>query len=124
MDAIVGTRALYWAEAVQGSPGWVTGDRDESARRQAQAVGGRGDRRASDASAAGWLQRLRADGFGEGARACPGGAFAVGARLLDDPGEDDEVRAGSAAIALRSAVPAGASDGRPGTYEFHIDGEA
>jgi DNA-binding HxlR family transcriptional regulator len=47
-----------------------------------------------------------------------------GARFLDDPGEDDEVRAGWAAIALRSAVPAGASDGRPGTYEFHIDGEA
>jgi DNA-binding HxlR family transcriptional regulator len=46
-----------------------------------------------------------------------------GARFLDDPGEDDEVRAGWAAIALRSAVPAGASDGRLGTYEFHIDGE-
>ena len=46
-----------------------------------------------------------------------------GARLLDDPSEDDEVRAGWAAVALRSAVPAGASDGRPGTYGFRIDGE-
>jgi len=47
-----------------------------------------------------------------------------GARLLDDPGEDNEVRAGWAAVALRSAVPEGASDGRPGTYGFRIDGEA
>jgi DNA-binding HxlR family transcriptional regulator len=47
-----------------------------------------------------------------------------GARLLEDPGEDDEVRAGWAAVALRSAVPAGSPDGRPGTYGFSIDGEA
>jgi DNA-binding HxlR family transcriptional regulator len=47
-----------------------------------------------------------------------------GARLLEDPGEHDEVRAGWAAVALRSAVPAGSSDGRPGTYGFSIDGEA
>jgi DNA-binding HxlR family transcriptional regulator len=46
-----------------------------------------------------------------------------GARLLDAPGEDDELRAGWAAVALRSALPAGASDGRPGTYGFRIDGE-
>lgn len=46
-----------------------------------------------------------------------------GARLLDDPSEDDEVRAGWAAVALRSAVSAGASDGCPGTYGFRIDGE-
>ena len=47
-----------------------------------------------------------------------------GARLLDDPGEDDELRAGWAAVALRSAVPAGAPNGRPGNYGFRIDGEA
>jgi hypothetical protein len=47
-----------------------------------------------------------------------------GARLLEDPGEGDEVRAGWAAVALRSAVPAGSQGGRPGTYEFSIDGEA
>jgi DNA-binding HxlR family transcriptional regulator len=47
-----------------------------------------------------------------------------GARFLEDPGEDDEVRAGWAAVALRSAVPAGSSDGRPCTYGFRIDGEA
>jgi DNA-binding HxlR family transcriptional regulator len=46
-----------------------------------------------------------------------------GARLLDEPGEDNEVRAGWAAVALRSAVPEGASEGRPGTYGFRIDGE-
>jgi DNA-binding HxlR family transcriptional regulator len=46
-----------------------------------------------------------------------------GARLLDAPAEDDELRAGWAAVALRSALPAGASDGRPGTYGFRIDGE-
>jgi DNA-binding HxlR family transcriptional regulator len=46
-----------------------------------------------------------------------------GARLLDDPGEGDEVRAGWAAVALRSAVPVGASEGLSGTYGFRIDGE-
>jgi DNA-binding HxlR family transcriptional regulator len=43
-----------------------------------------------------------------------------GARLLDAPGEDDELRAGWAAVALRSALPAGDS---AGTYGFRIDGE-
>jgi putative sterol carrier protein len=42
---------------------------------------------------------------------------------LDAPAEDDELRAGWAAVALRSALPAGASDGRPGTYGLRIDGE-
>ena len=46
-----------------------------------------------------------------------------GARLLDAPAEDDELRAGWAAVALRAALPAGASDGRAGTYGFRIDGE-
>src|SRR5829696_9549667 len=46
-----------------------------------------------------------------------------GARLLDEPGEGDEERAGWAAVALRSAVPEGASEGYPGTYRFRIDGE-
>jgi DNA-binding HxlR family transcriptional regulator len=43
-----------------------------------------------------------------------------GARLLDAPGEDDEVRAGWAAVALRSALVAADS----GSYGFRIDGEA
>jgi DNA-binding HxlR family transcriptional regulator len=47
-----------------------------------------------------------------------------GARLMDAPGEDDEVRAGWAAVALRSALVAGGSGGRSGSYEFRIDGEA
>jgi DNA-binding HxlR family transcriptional regulator len=47
-----------------------------------------------------------------------------GARLLGSPGEDDEVRAGWAAVAMRSALGPEASGGRPGTYGFRIDGEA
>ena len=47
-----------------------------------------------------------------------------GARLLDVPAEDDELRAGWAAVALRAALPAGALEGRSGTYGFRIDGEA
>ena len=47
-----------------------------------------------------------------------------GARLIEEPGEDDEVRAGWAVVALRSALPAEGSSGRPGTYGFRIDGEA
>jgi DNA-binding HxlR family transcriptional regulator len=46
-----------------------------------------------------------------------------GAGLMDSPGEGDEVRAGWAAVALRSALVAGASGGRSGTYRFRIDGE-
>src|SRR5215211_4455640 len=45
-----------------------------------------------------------------------------GARLMGSPGEDDEVRAGWAAVAMRSAL--GARGGSSGTYEFRIDGEA
>jgi DNA-binding HxlR family transcriptional regulator len=47
-----------------------------------------------------------------------------GARLLDAPREDDDLRAGWAAMALRSALEEGAAGGRPSTYEFRIDGEA
>jgi len=47
-----------------------------------------------------------------------------GARLLGSPGEDDEVRAGWAAVAMRSALGPEASGGRPSTYGFRIDGEA
>jgi DNA-binding HxlR family transcriptional regulator len=46
-----------------------------------------------------------------------------GARLMDSRGEEDELRAGWAAVALRSALVAGGS-GRSGTYGFRIDGEA
>jgi DNA-binding HxlR family transcriptional regulator len=47
-----------------------------------------------------------------------------GARLLDAPREDDEMRAGWAAVAMRSALGRGATNNPPGTYEFRIDGEA
>ena len=47
-----------------------------------------------------------------------------GARLLDAPREEEDLRAGWAAVAMRSAVGPGAASGRPSTYEFRIDGEA
>ena len=45
-----------------------------------------------------------------------------GARFLDAPHEGDELRAGWAAVAMRSAL--GARGVGSGTYEFRIDGEA
>ena len=45
-----------------------------------------------------------------------------GARFLDAPREGDELRAGWAAVAMRSALRA--RGGSSGTYEFRIDGEA
>jgi DNA-binding HxlR family transcriptional regulator len=47
-----------------------------------------------------------------------------GARLLDAPREEDNLRAGWAAVAMRSAIGRGAAGCRPSTYEFRIDGEA
>jgi len=47
-----------------------------------------------------------------------------GARLLDVPREEDDLRAGWAAVAMRAALGPGAVGGRPGAYEFRIDGEA
>jgi DNA-binding HxlR family transcriptional regulator len=47
-----------------------------------------------------------------------------GARLLDVPRQDDELRAGWAAVALRSAVGPRAMSNPSGTYEFRIDGES
>jgi DNA-binding HxlR family transcriptional regulator/putative sterol carrier protein len=47
-----------------------------------------------------------------------------GARLLDFPREGEDLRAGWAAVAMRSVLGEGATGGRPGTYEFRIDGEA
>jgi DNA-binding HxlR family transcriptional regulator len=47
-----------------------------------------------------------------------------GARLLEAPGEDDDLRAGWAIVAMRSAFEQGATGGRSVTYEFRIDGEA
>ncbi len=44
-----------------------------------------------------------------------------GAGLLDAPREGEDLRAGWAAVAVRSAVGTGV---RAGTYEFRIDGEA
>jgi DNA-binding HxlR family transcriptional regulator/putative sterol carrier protein len=46
-----------------------------------------------------------------------------GARFLDAPREEDDLRPGWAAVALRSAVKPRATDGPPGVYEFRIDGE-
>ncbi len=47
-----------------------------------------------------------------------------GTRYLSVPREDDELRAGWAAVAMRSMLEPGATVGRAGTYEFRIDGEA
>jgi DNA-binding HxlR family transcriptional regulator/putative sterol carrier protein len=47
-----------------------------------------------------------------------------GAKLLDAPGEGEELRAGWAAVAMRSAIGQRVADDRPSTYEFRIDGEA
>jgi DNA-binding HxlR family transcriptional regulator len=47
-----------------------------------------------------------------------------GARLLDAPREEEDLRAGWAAVAMRSAIGQGVAGGRPSTYEFRIDGEA
>jgi hypothetical protein len=47
-----------------------------------------------------------------------------GTRFLSGPREDDDLRAGWAAVAMRSVLGPGAVGGRPGTYEFRIDGEA
>ena len=47
-----------------------------------------------------------------------------GGRLLDAPREDDDIRAGWAVVAMRSALGRGATGGRSGTYELRIDGEA
>src|SRR5215213_6746295 len=44
-----------------------------------------------------------------------------GTRFLDAPHEGDELRAGWAAVAMRSAL--GARGGSSGTYELRIDGE-
>ena len=47
-----------------------------------------------------------------------------GARFLDAPHEGDELRAGWAAVAMRSALVARGAGGSSGTYELRIDGEA
>ncbi len=46
-----------------------------------------------------------------------------GAKLLDVPHEGENLRAGWAAVAMRSVLEEGAAGGRSGTYEFRIDGE-
>ena len=43
---------------------------------------------------------------------------------MDAPREEDEMRAGWAVVAMRSALGQGAAGGRTGTYELRIDGEA
>jgi DNA-binding HxlR family transcriptional regulator len=47
-----------------------------------------------------------------------------GANLLGAPREGEDLRAGWAAVAVRSAVKPSVAGGRVGTYEFRIDGEA
>ena len=47
-----------------------------------------------------------------------------GAKLLDFPHEGEDLRAGWAAVAMRSVLGPGSEGSRPGTYEFRIDGEA
>jgi putative sterol carrier protein len=47
-----------------------------------------------------------------------------GARLLDAPRAEDDLRAGWAVVAMRSALGREATGSRTGTYEFRIDGEA
>jgi DNA-binding HxlR family transcriptional regulator/putative sterol carrier protein len=46
-----------------------------------------------------------------------------GAKLLDEPREGDELRAGWAAVAIRSAFKEGTASGGPGTHEFRIGDE-
>ena len=47
-----------------------------------------------------------------------------GAKLLDAPREEEDLRAGWAAVAMWSVIGPGTAGGRPGAYEFRIDGEA
>jgi len=46
-----------------------------------------------------------------------------GARLLDVPREEDDLRAGWAMVAMRSALRPGAAGSPSGTFEFRVDGE-
>ncbi len=46
-----------------------------------------------------------------------------GAKLLGAPREEDDLRPGWAAVAVRSAVGSEAVSGSPGVYGFRIDGE-
>ncbi len=46
-----------------------------------------------------------------------------GAKLLGAPREEDDLRPGWAAVAMRSAVRSEAMGDSPGIYEFRIDGE-
>ena len=43
---------------------------------------------------------------------------------MDAPREEEDLRAGWAAVAMRSAIGRGVAGSRPSTYEFRIDGEA
>ncbi|MBA2715241.1 MAG: transcriptional regulator [Rubrobacteraceae bacterium] len=47
-----------------------------------------------------------------------------GAGLMETPSEGEDLRAGWAAVAVRSALAREDAGGRPGTYELHIGGEA
>ncbi|PLS82844.1 MAG: transcriptional regulator [Actinobacteria bacterium] len=46
-----------------------------------------------------------------------------GTTFLDVPRQEDDLRPGWAAVAMRSAVESGATSDSRGAYEFHIDGE-
>ena len=43
---------------------------------------------------------------------------------MDAPREEEDLRAGWAAVAMRSALGRGATNNPAGTYEFRIDGKA
>jgi hypothetical protein len=80
VDAALGTRAFDGPQALQGPFGGVAWDRDEPSREQAQDARGGGDRPAGHL-AAGGIERLRADGFREGARAGDRGPLEVGGEV-------------------------------------------
>src|SRR5829696_20956 len=78
VDAVVGARALYRTEAVQGSSRGFAGDRVEPPRRQAQDARGAGDCPARHVASARGVQRLRADGAREVAGARDRGPLTLG----------------------------------------------
>ena len=124
MDAFVGTRALYWAQAVQGSPGGLPGIGTNLLAGRLKALEGEGIVRRSTLPPPAGSNVYELTVLGRELEPVLVALSRWGARLLDDPSEDDELRAGWAAVALWSAVPAGPQTDVPGTYGFRIDGEA
>src|SRR5829696_10084114 len=82
VDAVVGARALYRTEAVQGSSRGFAGDRVEPPRRQAQDARGAGDPPARHVASARGVQRLRANGAREVAGARDRGPLTLGGEAV------------------------------------------